>query len=50
MVFGTRTEGDTTRYFEVTPEGEVVWDVELCPSGWGTYRAERILRDVPIGH
>ncbi len=47
MVFGTRTEGDTTRYFEVTPEGEVVWDVELCPSGWGSYRAERITRDVP---
>ncbi|MFW6189633.1 MAG: aryl-sulfate sulfotransferase [Planctomycetota bacterium] len=49
MVFGTRTEGDTTRYFEVTPEGEVVWDVELCPSGWGSYRAERILRDIPVG-
>ncbi len=47
MVFGTRTEGDTTRYFEVTPEGEVVWDVELCPSGWGTYRAERITGAVP---
>lgn len=49
MVFGTRTEGDTTRYFEVTPEGEVVWDIELCPGGWDTYRVERILRDVPIG-
>lgn len=48
MVFGTRTEGDTTRYIEVTTEGEVVWDVELCPSGWGTYRAERIMRDIPV--
>jgi outer membrane protein assembly factor BamB len=49
ITFGTRTEGDTTRYVEVTPEKDVVWDVELRPSGWGTYRAERILRDVPIG-
>lgn len=47
IVFGTRTEGDTTRYVEVTPEGEVVWEVELSPSGWGTYRAERMLRHVP---
>ena len=42
IAFGTRTEGDTTRYVEVTSEGEIVWDVELLPSGWGTYRAERI--------
>ncbi|MGD2175224.1 MAG: aryl-sulfate sulfotransferase [Candidatus Brocadiaceae bacterium] len=48
MVFGTRTEGDTTRYFEVTPEREVVWHVEVCPSGWGSYRAERIGREVPL--
>jgi outer membrane protein assembly factor BamB len=48
VTFGTRTEGDTTRYIEVTTDGEVVWDVELKPSGWGTYRAERILRNVPI--
>ena len=47
VVFGTRTPGTTTHYVEVTPEGEVVWEVELCPSGWGTYRAERILRDIP---
>ena len=49
VTFGTRTEGDTTRYVEVAPDGQVVWDVELLPSGWGTYRAERILRDVPVG-
>ena len=49
VTFGTRTEGDTTRYVEVTSDGEVVWDVELQPSGWGTYRAERILWDIPIG-
>ena len=49
ITFGTRTDGDTTRYIEVTPDGEAVWDVELQPSGWGTYRAERILRNVPIG-
>ncbi len=49
VTFGTRTQGDTTRYVEVTAAGQVVWDVELRPSGWGTYRAERILRDVPIG-
>jgi hypothetical protein len=49
MVFGTRSEGDATRYFEVTPEGEVGWDVELWPSGWGTYRAERIAGEVPVG-
>lgn len=47
IVFGTRTEGETTRYVEVTPEGEVVWEVELLPSGWGTYRAERIMRETP---
>jgi len=57
IVFGTRSPmdpspdspetGDTTRYVEVTPEGEVVWEVELWPSGWGTYRAERILQDIP---
>ena len=49
VTFGTRTEGDTTRYVEVAPDGEVVWEVEIAPSGWGTYRAERILRDVPLG-
>jgi len=49
VTFGTRTPGDTTRYVEVTSAGRVVWDVELRPSGWGTYRAERIRRDVPIG-
>jgi len=48
ITFGTRTEGDTTRYVEVTPDGEVVWEVELTPSGWGTYRAERILRKIPL--
>ncbi len=48
IVFGTRTPGDTTRYVEVTPEGETIWEVELLPSGWGTYRAERILRHTPI--
>ncbi len=48
IVFGTRTEGETTRYLEVTHEGELVWDVEIVPSGWGTYRAERILREIPI--
>ena len=48
ITFGTRTDGDTTRYVEVTPDREVVWDVELQPSGWGTYRAERILRNIPI--
>lgn len=48
IVFGTRTEGDTTRYVEVTPDGDTVWEVEVCPSGWGTYRAERILRDLPL--
>jgi len=57
VIFGTRSPmgplpdspqtGDTTRYIEVTPGGGVVWEVELCPSGWGTYRAERILRDIP---
>lgn len=49
VTFGTRTEGDTSRYVEVTSEGEVVWEAELLPSGWGTYRAERILREIPIG-
>ena len=49
ITFGTRTPGDTTRYVEVTSAGEVVWEVELRPSGWGTYRAERILREIPIG-
>jgi len=49
ITFGTRTEGDTTRYVEVAPAGAVVWEVELLPSGWGTYRAERILRDLPVG-
>ncbi|MFW6158211.1 MAG: aryl-sulfate sulfotransferase, partial [Planctomycetota bacterium] len=29
VTFGTRTEGDTTRYVEGTADGEVVWDVEL---------------------
>jgi hypothetical protein len=48
IAFGTRSEGDTTRYVEVTAEGEVVWEVELRPSGWGTYRAERILRETPV--
>jgi arylsulfate sulfotransferase len=48
IVFGTRTEGDTTRYVEVAPNGDVVWEVEVCPSGWGTYRAERILRELPL--
>jgi hypothetical protein len=50
ITFGTRTKTDTTRYVEATPECEVVWDVELLPGKWGTYRAERILRDVPIGY
>ncbi|MFO7900853.1 MAG: aryl-sulfate sulfotransferase [Planctomycetota bacterium] len=49
VTFGTRTEGDRTRYVEVTAGGQVVWDVELRPSGWGTYRAERILRETPLG-
>ena len=49
ITFGTRTPGETTRYVEVTSAGEVVWDLELQPSGWGTYRAERVLRDIPIG-
>lgn len=47
IVFGTRTEEDTTRYVEVTADGEVVWEVELTPSGWGTYRAERISGGIP---
>jgi outer membrane protein assembly factor BamB len=49
VTFGTRTEGDTSRIVEVTAEGEIVWEVELLPSGWGTYRAERILRKIPLG-
>jgi len=42
ITFGTRTHPKTSRLIEVTPEGEVVWDVELKPSGWGMYRAERL--------
>ena len=49
VVFGTRTEGEATRWVEVTPEGEVVWEVELLPSGWGTYRAERLRPGLPPG-
>lgn len=43
---GTRDTDDQSRVFEVTPEGEVVWEMLLPEQGgdWvtGTYRAERI--------
>ncbi len=42
ITFGTRTHPHTSRLIEVTLKGEVVWDVELRPSGWGMYRAERL--------
>ena len=42
ITFGTRTHPKTSRLIEVTEEKEVVWDIELKPSGWGMYRAERL--------
>lgn len=42
ITFGTRTHPKTSRLIEITREKEVVWDIELKPSGWGMYRAERL--------
>lgn len=46
ITFGTRTHPEQSRIIEVTDEGEVVWDVELSPPGWGMYRAERISSEI----
>jgi hypothetical protein len=51
MTFGTRTHPKTSRLVEVTLKNEIVWDVELKPSGWGMYRAERLSiagRKIPV--
>ena len=42
LTFGTRTHPNKSRLIEVTDRGEIVWDLELFPSGWGMYRAERL--------
>lgn len=42
ITFGTRTHPKTSKLIEVTPKKEVVWNLELKPSGWGMYRAERL--------
>lgn len=40
---GVKVPTQTTRIIEVTSEGEKVWDVEIAPSQWGVYRAERLI-------
>lgn len=42
---GTRSPGEQSRIFEVTPEGRVVWEIKLPLKGGhgvGVYRAQRI--------
>jgi hypothetical protein len=38
---GVRSTSASTRIFEVTPQGEVVWELTL-PSNYGSYKAERL--------
>lgn len=46
ITFGTRTQPKTSRIIEVTSDGERVLDIELLPTGWGMYRAEKLSEDI----
>lgn len=39
---GYKIPTQTSRIIEVTTNGEKVWELEVSPPQWGTYRAERI--------